>query len=594
MGIWRPTCRLRIQLRLDELDDTIAPAADPGATGPVAETTLAKNQAERRKLYQQRGQLSAPDLQRDLRRLDAERDKIQRVRTKLQERPSGAEEREDDRCLVFETELERAVIERNGVKDASTADITIRHRDLPIDPRCVRSALVVVILGVVSADEHEAGMLRSERREDGTLRSQAKREPRQEELMVSTSRFSGFAEEWHVRHAENGSTITLQCRDVSAVLRDQKLEGKRIDLSKPIAVGVKEFVDSYVASKGMAVHYGWPADPNDPLRLFREDPTGPVPIDSLPNGDSPVPADALPKTAKARSAKLMRARAHAEQNEHAWDHIVGVCFKLGLIPVMRGFALYIVEPRVPYTTAAARRKMVWGRNLKTLEFARKMGAIKSQTIEVRSPDPVIGRTRWARWPVEKGEPSSGILGLAGSPQPRVTRPSDVLPSGDASESVLIQSVKGVTDPKRLETIARNTFESIGRQEIEGMFETDDLESFESTREADLLDLQPADPVDLLVATEPLESEISGEGVPARTEYGEFAAQSIEQRKAGLVALGFTEQTAQRLATVQEQARLTSTFRVGHVVISFDVDDGVTIRGDFHNYIYVRDDVLAKR
>ena len=58
--------------------------------------------------------------------------------------------------------------------------------------------------------------------------------------------------------------------------------------------------------------------------------------------------------------------------------------------------------------------------------------------------------------------------------------------------------------------------------------------------------------------------------------------------------GLTPQEAERLAEIQEQARLTSIFRIGHVNIKFTADDGIEIDSDFHNYIYVREDPAAEQ
>jgi hypothetical protein len=173
--------------------------------------------------------------------------------------------------------------------------------------------------------------------------------------------------------------------------------------------------------------------------------------------------------------------------------------RLALVPVMRGFTLYLLEPRTLFADPRRRRKMVWGKNLKGLSFSRKLGGVKCQTIEMRSPNPATGRTLWARYPVFAGQPPSGLLGKGGSPQPQKTRTAVVGPTGAADESILVQYVRGVTDLKLLERIAQNVFEEIGRQEIEGSFSTDDLDSFDSVVEGDLLDLQSGDPIDILVA-----------------------------------------------------------------------------------------------
>lgn len=610
MGFYRPSCRVRLQLRIDEMADTakleggleLNPPTGPSfgtglpATQQGARQGLEQNLQKRELLEQKRGTIPSDQYDREKAQLNREREQLQGVRslTAGQRVPDfidpdkGAQ---DGLTVIFDVLPQAVTVERNAMKDADTAKLTLDFRDVPIDPRIVRACFVSVALGAVSADEYEAGMA-GRRREDGSLRSLVQREPGQELRLDSTTRFTGFVDEWETRFTEDGDTVELRCRDVSAVLRDQRFyaqdgRAQSIDLNQPIADGVQQLVNQFPSTRGIQVVFGTPTDPADPLNVLTPD-------------FGPTPSGIMPRLRRSKKGKVARATAKVS-NQSVWDHLTDVVLRLGLVPVLRGFTLYLLEPRVLFADLTGSRRMVWGRNVKTLRFARKLGGAKSDTIEVRSPDPTIGRTRWARYPVLKGEPSSGILGQPGSPQPTTTRASNIGPTGKADETVRVMSVPAVSDLATLERVAENVFNEIGRQEIEGELETDDLDSFESPEELDLLRLLPGEPVQVLVAS-PIES--AGPLSPAvaketrsSSNLQELQAQSVAARTDYLTGLGLNRQTAERLAVAQEKVRLVSTFRASRVSLMWDVEDGVSVGIQFYNFIVVREapkDALGNR
>jgi hypothetical protein len=607
MPIFKPTARVRVQLRIDELDETRQIRASlereppKGAAfglasiaGQTVDGALNENLQKRTQLESIRGTLPAPQLER-------ERSQLNQERALLQKRAAGGEAQDQPQSLVEKTEDERnvlfsclpiqATVSRNGLKDADTATVTLDFRDIPIDPRVVRSALISIAIGTVEADQWADGVVRQKARDtDGSLMSLVERAPGEELQFNSPTTFLGYVDEWLAEWGEDGDVLKLQCRDVSALLRDRILrDGAGIDLNVPIDKGVQALIDQDASMRGLKVQYGTPINADDPLNTFAPE-------------DAPIPAKSIPEVLKPRKGKQPKAKRETTE-ESVWDHITGVCGKLGLIPLFRGFTLFLAEPRVLFSSFLGARRMVWGRNISKLTFARKLGGVKADTIEVRCPDPSIGRTRWARWPVVGDEPKSGILGQQGSPQPVTTRATDVSPNGTGSETVRTMTVRGVTDQKVLERIARNTFEEIARQEIEGAVETDEIESFDTKVQGDLLLLQPGEPVTIEIAPPadlaPPEAGLASSqrslGLQAgatRSTTGsnlqELQAQSAAKRAAYLRGLGMSKETAQRLAAAQEQAALVTTFRAGNVNINWSADDGVSMDFDFYNFVVVRE------
>jgi hypothetical protein len=602
VAVFRPSARVRLQLRIDEMADTgtlegkLAHPAPVGATAgrtlPAtkagARAALESNFQRRVTLNQNRASLAVDALARERSELDRERQSLQAITTEGQAQavPDAIDESrgtQDDLNVIFSVLPRSCSIERNPLKDADTARLTFDFRDVPVDPRIVRACFVAISMGTVSADDYAAGM-EGQTRDDGSLRSLVAHESGEEMRLESATRFTGFADRWEVTYGEDGDTIELNCRDVSSVLRDQPLyngtgKAQTVDYGKPIEEAVQELVDGFVATRGIRVILGTPTNPDNPLEVL-----------APPSKEPPI--HLLPKTSKKRKGKQSKA-APKEPNQKLWDHILDCTLRLGLVPVMRSFTLYLLEPRVMFADLESARKMIWGRNVKELRFARKLGGMKCETIEVRSFDASIGRTRWARYPVLKGEPSSGILGKKGSPQPVTTRASHVSANGTADERVRVLSVPNVADLKTLELVAEQTFNEMGRQEIEGTVETHEIDSFESEQEGDLLRLLPGEALQILVASpvetgNTLAAELAPKPVRGTSNLQELHDQSVARRVVYLESLGIARATAERLAEAQEKVRLISSFRVQSVQLDWSAEDGIEMGIHFSNFVVVRE------
>lgn len=598
MSVSYPSAQVRLQIRIDEVadNDDLKSKLDRGggstagltlpATKAGREAALQQNRIAQDQLGQQRTKLPSATYRQRKALLDAERTALQKQDQEAAggnsaPRPDGLEANpEDARNIIFATLPLHVAIERNSIRDADTCSVTLDFKDVPVDPRIIRAALLTVTMGTVNADDYANGVLANEvRSSDGMFTSIVERRPDEELRITNTrTRFVGFIDEWRTEHTESGEVIMLQCRDLTAMLIDQRLpDGVSINMVRPIDEGVRELVNTFPQMRNMKVFFGTPTDFD--ARRFATTASQP----------GPIPADAQAEVQKSRKGQSKKKREDKETS--VWDHIVTTAQKLGLVAFVRGFVIFISEPRNLYRQVQQKQKrMVYGINILTLNMARKLGAITTNTIEVRSYDPDIGRTRWARFPVLDNEPSSGILGDPNSPQPVTSRPNKISPSGTPTETVQTFVVPGVTDQARLETIAEGTWEEIGRQEIEGSFVTHDLDSFRQANDPtaellptdDLLDLQAGDPITLAIGRPPKETDIPTTVLQASQN------ESAAERAAFLESIGVTPRTAQRLALAQEQTRLLETFRAGYVNIEYSVDDGVQISVSFANFITIRE------
>ena len=450
-------------------------------------------------------------------------------------------------------------VSRNGLTTPGACSVTLNYTDAPFDPRSLRACGVEVLIGVVPPDEYAAGIGQGVTRADGSLVSMVGEAP--DGWVRGATRFVGFVDEWSVKYSgDDGDTVALECRDMSAPLRDLKVPtGASVDLALPIDQGVQRYLDAI--SPGTAgVIVRW-----------------------LGEGDPPTPVQSAPARRRPRRGKVARRTKRGDADMTAWDHIVDVCASGGLVPMVRGFEVVISEARTLYNTDDALR-MVYGRNIDELEFKRRLGGVKVPTIEVRCYDPNLGRTRWARWPIPGGSDAAGIFGI--NNPPRALRPNEVTPSGaNPSESIRTVFVSGVTDPVVLARIARNAFQQIGRQEIEGQLSTFEVSSYGvDSLEANLLDAQPADPIEILiVAATPRDTD------GAISTLAELQSYTRSRRQAYLESLGWQPDVAARFAALQEANGFQTIFRVQDVRVEWSADDGLKLGLSFINYITVRED-----
>lgn len=585
MGIFRPSAQVRLQLRLEEyndtgtltrrLDRTLSPTdqALPGAGSSASATSnaeqLAAVQQSLQQLIARRESIAEPEYRAQRARLERERERLQRSAS--QEGRGTADQQPpeavtgtppDDRVIIGQILPRSVTIERNGLRTADTANVTLDYADAPIDPRIIRAASIEIVLGVVSPSDFERGM-RGALRDDGSLFSVVPRGTGFGPLAEAT-RFVGWVDEWEIEHdSEEGDTLSLKCRDMTAILLDTPLPtGFAINLDEPIVRGIQALLDSIPATQGIRVRYGWTDD---------ED-----------TGTGPTPAEATgrPATHRTRRGRGARRARSGDQRMNVWDHITDTVVSLGLVPLMQGYELRLVLPRTYFGRASQTRRMVYGRNLQGLSFTRKLGGVQVPTVQVRSYDPTLGRTRWAQHPVAQGTTGAGVFPDDQPPRTRANAPG--VSGQNPDDRIQVFTVSGVTNAAQLQQIAESTWQQIGRQEIEGHFATEDLSSVESET-SDLLALNSGDAVELLMVAPSGAQSLDGPATLQRLQ-----AMNRQTRAHYLIGIGWRREVAERLARLQDATGFQTVFRAQNVRISWDGETGARIECDFVNFIEVRE------
>ena len=656
--VWFPSARVQIVLRTDDLtydqfpdsdDETDLPNEPSGGAGSD-QRKIEDVQADLVLLEEERQFISDDQYERDLYRLRRERSQIY-SQAKLGNPDLPVDH--DSRIITFWVTPQSCSVEKGNLYNGDKCTVTLPFKALPFDPRAFRFAAIRVLIGSTEPAEFARGMDVG----DGTWNeynapSIVAPETTPWYVMSGPTRFVGFVDDWSLELDDTGETVTLDARDISCVMRDQPMPlSAGIDLEKPIREGIEELVRKFPGMQEIKVLYGNPVFPlgarnastviramsnvggpvprgtqnsltADLLQkerelqqlLSKELPTVngqkltlfPSPFSqqgdfALDDGQGLVADDMVRKASKSGKAKKKSKRKNTVQAKNdvevkVWDHILELCTKMALVPIMRGNYLFIASPRDVMSGQFGLRQMVWGHNIEQLRLARQTGRASDADngIQMLCSNARDGRTMWARYPVKPGEPGSGILDKQGSPQPVNSRPHKQSTSKEAEDQYATFIIGGITSPAALETIAEAAYHRIARQEIKMSFSTSDLDSFSFSNEvegvtenADLLAIQSGDSISIetIRTAGAINRDSLGEiGFRQPNNFLDVSAMGHSERFNHYRLLGFAPAVARALATSQETGDLQRIFRVNHATISFDADTGVGISVDGINFV----------
>jgi hypothetical protein len=490
----------------------------------------------------------------------------------------------------------KASVELPGYRQAGTFNLTFDFKELPIDPRTVRAAAVEIHLGAVRADDFAAGM----RGRDGNNQRRSILRTRDDAggVRQDTLLLVGNIDVWKVDHSDHGSEVTMEGRDLRGILLDSPLNPavlEQLELHEDIVAVVQQILEFHPLGEQFTVEVNaaeWPDQ-------------------TIP---SPLSAGLIPRHRRGARGTRRGGRgnaAGASQQLNYWDAIVRFCYLVGAIPYFRGTKLWIRPTRsifdqeragfdpaiaTPFLPDQPRevggvqfsvRRLVYGRDVEKLHFERKFaGHARPKTVRcvaINQSDAnrgLEGPVVEGRWPL----PETSQRG-------RGARTHTVAAGGQQSqEDVINIAVPGVADPARLQEIARNIFEEIGRNEMGGSVETKNLASFGGdNQDPDLLRLRPGDGVEFYV-----DRSQGHARAPIVSTAGNFARAAFEEAVRDLRTRISDESLCRVIvATARGQvAELQRWFRTSNVKYDWNADKGVGISFDFQNYFVQRFNVGA--
>lgn len=449
------------------------------------------------------------------------------------------------------TQVVECTVNHNGLRIADTATIRLNFADLPFDPRMIRYAGVEVFMGAIRPAMFPSDL------------------PVSREVL----RFVGKVDEAEIDLSDE-TILELKCRDFTALFIDEPspnsaaLKGTLLDVLRAII----NSPNAPWAGLGLEVNEGGQADIAAIIQSF------PV-KDAFQRGQQgPTGADpAMPQAGAASSSS-------GSAPNSTWDFITRLCFMLGLVARVGlnkrrdNVALIVGPPRAFLAGSSEVRRMVYGRNLKSLKLHRKFSIAKPQQILVNSYNPSTKQTVHAFWP---------------KPDPKLATDADAKNTRKNAPKVF--PIPGLASEADCERVARSVFDQLSKQELGGSLETDDLTSFSdatistddlsqyaNTGSLSMLDTQDGDAIEITIA--PSQPNAFS---PTRTLYGELLSLSTEALSRRLVEKGYTPQVAGIVSRYLKGGGLEPIFVIRSARHRFSKNDGYSFGCEFVNYVQIR-------
>lgn len=540
----------------------------------------------------------------------------------------------------------KASVELNTYRSADTCSITLPFRDVPLESQNIRSCLLEVTIGTISA-------------EDFATRGRW-RMPMDRGSLI----FRGYVDDWETTHDDTDAVVNIKARSLDALLLDAKINSMSpIFRVKKGGEKISAYVDRVIATipstsgrtggdqlKSIFYHANIKEEPSINADMFNRSlqsaksraqgtqgaTTGgggvPVQSDANTNGETlGTDTGATPPGQGTGTGDPSIARPVTEEVT-AWDLICQACyFAGGLVPTYDpsftetvkgsetlgdfilirppqtiyeksrqgvyveggpadGFKRTLPDPNAPTTSFESQiRFMVWGHNIKKVTTNRKLGRVKVPGIEISSYNPdAPPAERWLRVQY----PSKEVMTRMGA-------------KGEGkSVEIIKRTIRGVRDKKALMNAAVALYHAVGRNELTVSIETDNLASFGTpdtqaqSDTADLLKLRHGSLIRLLVARQL--QDPTGEQYIVSSFSEVFERRTGELRKFMLeqggrfipdldpdLRIDVLEAAVKRMETTINSAKRVDIFYVRTVRHGWDVEDGWTGSFDLVNFVEAR-------
>jgi len=466
---------------------------------------------------------------------------------------------------------------QNGIRTADTLSLTLNYLDCPIDPRTIRSCAVAFYLGTLDPDDYASGtegVTRGEHSSQGSHDWEGKTSAPMNLIpdeytdihgqKRTNLRFQGWVDKWEIDMSSGEPLIQIECRDNTQMLLDQEAPARLlISAALPIDQAIAKYLTHFPQYGGLTVEYRPKKD------------------------DVPALKVAMDKTAFAPKhlAVAPGMIGSGTSNLAVWDYLTDITGAIGHSIRMEGTNIVIQEVRTfmagkdmrrsddPFLPRDGRvnRRLIYGRNIMDLKSSRSFVRNSPTNIEVRSLSTKDKKVYVARFPQFRLRSSDD----------RVSTVETAVP-GDmgADEKWLVWRVQGITDEKFLRVIARQIYESLGRQELMIKLKTRDLASFGGCNlDPDILDMKPGDTVDIYVNR--TMDEISS--------ITKMEGNLLAQSEGFLRSRGFTDEFIKAYSDGYQSNAFQVGYRVKTLGFGWDAETGVQIDIEAVNYVEVMAD-----
>lgn len=364
--------------------------------------------------------------------------------------------------------------------------------------------------------------------------------------------FIGFADDESIRFDDTKRTVSFEGRDYTSLLIDRKYLGGPVPLELPVDEVVQQLLQSLDES---------------------------VNIEVLNRARAELPVLSSFYSDKDGSS----GKKNPKRDQSYWDLIQSIISQAGLIAYIELDKLVISTPRVLYGTDKVKR-FVYGKNIKNLNFKRKIGRRKNFNIVVRSMNLSTKEVLEAKIPAEATPEWSKETGITNE---EVKIPDSSF-SGEAEQAKELKPapymafrVTNVNSKDHLIEVGQNIYEELGRQQIEGELTTADMVVPESQSdlvnnretnrsEFDILNLRNGSPISIWIDAPDMKNVL------------QFA--TAESRETYLKARGINSKAARYLS--ENIGRMDSSFYTKAVKFTLDESSGFQCEVEFINFIQV--------
>jgi hypothetical protein len=452
----------------------------------------------------------------------------------------------------------------NNYSEADTFDCTIDYKNLPFDPRIIRS------LGVSIHMENKEQIF--DLKSGGGLDPIT---PTKDNVI-----FQGFADTDAINLDENSRTVKIEGRDFTSLLIDREYLGDPIFLTKPVNQVIRDLLDQIPQTK---------IDPNDKGQGLE------IELLGIKESDLPILSALTSSKGELDGAK------NARKKRSYWDKIQELVNDSGLICFVSIDKLVITKPRNLYDRSKS-KVFVYGRNVKTLEFERKLGRQKGFNIRVVSLNFRDKKLEEARIPEEASEEWAKSIGVkreavrlpvAKAAGKDNQEQGETQPEGEVAPYMTFKVNQEIVSKDQLIDIGEKIYEELGRQQIEGKLSTMEMRVFSKESGGfDSTKFRVGTPIEIRIDQGDLEGLNQLLAPAARNqEQDRQAEKSLEQRRASIVAFlkrrGYVgEKGAIAEAMAEALTAFDTPFFTKSVTFRLSQDKGFSMDLDFINFIEI--------
>lgn len=368
------------------------------------------------------------------------------------------------KVYTWTVKCKRLRVNLNSYREADTFDAEIDYKNFPFDPRIIRACGVSIFM----EDKEQIFDTAGGNRLDTIV-------PSPENII-----FQGFADTDKIQLTPDTRSVRLEGRDFTSLLIDREYFGEPINNAVPLDVVLRELLDQLPQTKFDA------GEPGKGLLIEKQPPDLEIPTLAELTG----------------SKDSMAGQKNPRKKRSYWDMMQELVADAGLIAYVAIDKLVITKPRNLYNKDKA-KVFIYGRNVSSLEFERKLGRQKGFNVRVISLNeskksiieakiPEEATEDWCRDIGIKREPisiptmkahgpsssKSAATGIATGEANSNTTPTNISGAQGTADNepapYFTFRIKDVVDKDHLVSIGEKIFEELGRQQIEGKLTTKEM------------------------------------------------------------------------------------------------------------------------